>query len=57
MVLAQDAQQHLRFDRSVDQTTGFVTRSILAVPIRIGPRVVGVLEGLNPTLTPTPALP
>ena len=42
-----DAYTDAHFDCSVDAHTGFVTRSILAVPIRIGARVVAVLEALN----------
>ena len=49
VVRVSDAYSDTRFERSIDHTTGFVTRSILAVPIRIGSRVVGVLEALNHT--------
>jgi signal transduction histidine kinase len=37
-----------RFDRSVDESTGFRTRSLLAVPLAVrGGAVLGVLEVLN----------
>lgn len=49
VILVSDAYTHTSFERSVDRETGFVTRSILAVPIRIGWRIVGVLEALNHT--------
>jgi hypothetical protein len=48
-VLVAEAYTHETFEPSADAHTGFVTRSILAVPIRIGSRVVGVLEALNQT--------
>ncbi|HVJ92295.1 MAG TPA: sigma 54-interacting transcriptional regulator, partial [Labilithrix sp.] len=44
-----DASKDDRFDASVDRTTGYTTRSILAVPIREEPRgpVRGVVQVLN----------
>jgi len=43
-----DASKDERFDASVDKTTGYTTRSILAVPIREEGRAVrGVLQVLN----------
>lgn len=44
-----------RFNKSVDATTGYRTRAILAVPMR-GPRgeVVGVLQALNPLRSDAP---
>ena len=35
--------------REIDQSTGFETRALLGVPMRIEGEVVGVLEVLNPT--------
>jgi len=48
-VRTSDAAADPRFDPSVDKVTGFVTRSILAVPIREDARspVRGVLQVLN----------
>ena len=37
-----------RFFSSVDKTTGFSTRSILAVPLKIHGKITGVLELINP---------
>ncbi len=34
--------------REIDEATGFETRALLGVPMRIGDEVVGVLEVLNP---------
>jgi Nif-specific regulatory protein len=42
-----DASKDDRFDPSVDRTTGFVTRSILAVPIREDGPIRGVVQVLN----------
>ncbi|UCC63228.1 MAG: GAF domain-containing sensor histidine kinase [Anaerolineae bacterium] len=36
-----------RWTRKVDNATGFVTRSILGVPLRVKDRVIGALEVLN----------
>lgn len=49
-VILQDAPSDPRFDRSVDQRTGYTTRSMLCVPIknRRG-KIVGVLQLLNKT--------
>ncbi|HET8799397.1 MAG TPA: PP2C family protein-serine/threonine phosphatase, partial [Thermoanaerobaculia bacterium] len=47
-VILHDAYADPRFDRSLDQTTGYHTRSMLCVPIRNRERrVVGVLQLLN----------
>ena len=49
-VILHDAYQDSRFDRSLDQRTGYRTRSMLCVPIKNrGERVVGVLQLLNKT--------
>ncbi|MBN1812552.1 MAG: GAF domain-containing protein [Anaerolineae bacterium] len=38
-----------RFYAGVDESTGFETRVILAVPIKAQDRTIGVIEALNPT--------
>jgi sigma-B regulation protein RsbU (phosphoserine phosphatase) len=49
-VILHDAYDDPRFDRSLDQKTGYRTRSMLCVPIRNRrQRVVGVLQLLNKT--------
>ena len=49
-LILHDAYQDPRFDRSLDQKTGYRTRSMLCVPIKNrGQRVVGVLQLLNKT--------
>ena len=47
-VIVNDAQRDERFDNSTDKTSGFVTRAILAVPLRGVGGVHGVIEALNP---------
>lgn len=37
-----------RWYPGVDQTTGFRTRTVIAVPIRLGGEVLGVVEAVNP---------
>ncbi len=37
-----------RWYSGVDQVTGFRTRTIIAVPIRVGGEVLGVVEAINP---------
>ena len=46
-VIIQDAQNDPRLYRKADDTTGFVTRNMLAVPIRTSERTWGVLELIN----------
>ncbi|OQY23464.1 MAG: hypothetical protein B6I34_04630 [Anaerolineaceae bacterium 4572_32.1] len=46
-VIANDVAQDPRFSRRVDVRTGFLTHSILAVPMQIRGKTIGVLEVLN----------
>ncbi len=49
-VILHDTYADPRFDRSLDQKTGYRTRSMLCVPIRNrGKKIVGVLQLLNKT--------
>ena len=45
---AADAEADARRHQASDEATGFVTRSMLAVPMRIDGQPVGVLQALNP---------
>ena len=45
--LVNDVANDSRFERRFDRATGFVTRSILCVPLTFEKRVIGVLELLN----------
>ena len=46
-VLVQDAQSDSRFYPGVDQKTGLITRSVIAVPLRFRGAVWGVVEAIN----------
>jgi Nif-specific regulatory protein len=46
-VLVNDVASDPRFDRQTDTVTGYVTRSILAVPLQDRERIIGVIEVLN----------
>ncbi len=46
-VVVQDVRNDPRFYRGVDQVVNFETRSILAVPLRVRGKPIGVLEVLN----------
>ena len=46
-LLINDVSADRRFNNNVDKVTGFVTRSVLAVPLISRQRVIGVLEVLN----------
>jgi len=45
--MVRDAQTDPDFAQSVDQSTGFVTRSILSVPLRVKQTCIGALELIN----------
>ena len=46
-VLIPDVSVDSRFDRSFDEKTGFVTRSMICVPLKIRNEVIGVIQVLN----------
>jgi serine phosphatase RsbU (regulator of sigma subunit) len=46
-LVIEDVSQDERFFGRIDQSTGFVTRSILCVPVLHGPELLGVIEVLN----------
>jgi adenylate cyclase len=47
-IIVDDAYADERFNREIDQQTGFETRSILCVPIRtVRDEVIGVVQALN----------
>jgi phosphoserine phosphatase RsbU/P len=45
--VVEDARNDPRFFKAADDQSGFVTRSILAVPLRTKDRIIGVAEVLN----------
>lgn len=46
-VLIPDVSRDERFDKAFDETTGFVTKSMLCVPLKIRNEVFGVIQVLN----------
>lgn len=46
-LIIADPRQDPRFDSTFDQKTGYVTRNLMATPIRVRGTVIGVLEMLN----------
>ncbi|MFH1651199.1 MAG: HD domain-containing phosphohydrolase [Chloroflexota bacterium] len=46
-LIVNDAYRDKRFNRHVDEATGFITRSVIATPITRGKDVIGVLEIVN----------
>lgn len=46
-LLIPDVSRDARFTGRIDQHSGFVTRSILAVPLKIEDKLIGVAEAIN----------
>jgi len=46
-VVANDVTEDERFNKDIDIVSGFVTRSLIAVPVVRGQKAVGVIEVLN----------
>ena len=46
-VLIPDVTVDPRFDKTFDETTGFVTKSMISVPLKIRNEVIGVIQVLN----------
>ena len=46
-IVVSDTSKDERFDQSIDMATGFETKSIMCVPIKMREKVVGVIEVLN----------
>ena len=47
-ILVPDVQKDPRFSSRVDDLTGFVTRSIICLPLKMQGSVIGVIEIINP---------
>jgi PAS domain S-box-containing protein len=47
-IVVPDVRRDPRFFGGVDERTGFVTRALACVPIRIGSQPIGVIEVVNP---------
>ena len=46
-LIVNDVSKDPRFSRRVDETTGFVTKSILCAPLIVHRKIIGVIEVLN----------
>jgi CheY-like chemotaxis protein len=46
-VLIPDVSKDSRFDKTIDRNTGFVTKSMICVPLKIRDEVIGVIQVLN----------
>jgi|GEM_PF-904223 len=46
-LLVPNVEEDPRFYPGIDEATGFVTRSVLAVPLEVKGKVIGVIEALN----------
>ena len=46
-LLIPDVYADPRFDRSIDESTGFKTRSMICVPLKIRNEVIGVIQVIN----------
>jgi diguanylate cyclase (GGDEF)-like protein len=46
-VIIEDPRKDSRFNPKIDEATGFVTESIIGVPLRSGKRIFGVIELIN----------
>jgi diguanylate cyclase (GGDEF)-like protein len=47
-IFVADAQNDPRFSNKIDAMTGFVTRSLICLPLKIQDSVIGVIEVVNP---------
>ncbi|HSG28254.1 MAG TPA: sensor domain-containing diguanylate cyclase, partial [Candidatus Krumholzibacterium sp.] len=47
-ILVPDTDSEPRFDRRTDTRTGFLTHSLITLPLKLGQRVIGVLQIVNP---------
>ena len=48
-LLVPDVKKEPRFYPGIDEAIGFVTRSVLAVPLKVKGKVIGVIEAVNKT--------
>lgn len=46
-LLIPDVYQDPRFDRAIDESTGFTTRSMICVPLKIRNEVIGIIQVIN----------
>ncbi len=46
-LLIEDAYTHPKFYRGADEATGYLTKSMIAVPLKVGDRITGVAQVIN----------
>ncbi len=46
-LIINDVARDWRFDKSVDEMTGFITKSVICAPLLVQRRLIGVIEVLN----------
>jgi len=46
-LIVNDVNKDERFDKGVDEITGFVTKSIICVPMMVHRKIIGIIEVLN----------
>ena len=46
-VISNNVQEHPKFSKEIDERMGFVTRSMICVPMTIEKRILGTLQALN----------
>jgi HD-GYP domain-containing protein (c-di-GMP phosphodiesterase class II) len=46
-MIVNDVNKYRYFDRMIDETTGFITRSIICAPLMVHRQIAGVIEVLN----------
>jgi len=47
-VLVPDTTKESYFEQSIDSQTGYSTHSLITLPLKLGPKVIGVLQIINP---------
>ena len=45
--IVNDAHEDARFSRRIDNSTGFTTRNLICVPLKVRERILGVIEVVN----------
>lgn len=46
-LIVANAQEDPRFFKEVDQAAGFITRTVICVPLKIKDEIIGVIQGIN----------
>jgi putative nucleotidyltransferase with HDIG domain len=46
-LIINDVTRDERFNKEIDKVTGFITKSVMAVPLFRGQKVIGILEAIN----------